>query len=98
MTPREEQEATEQAIFTDFAETVPLAFTSIESRRPPEPDLLCDLVGEGPVAFELGQVANEALERAASGDYEARQQFRAAYNALAPETRRRIEVCLGGVP
>lgn len=98
MTARDDQAEAERAIFTEFAETVPLAFNSIESRQPPEPDLLCDVVGEGPVAFELAQVVNEALERATSGDYEARRQFRAAYNALAPEARLRIEKCLGGVP
>jgi len=98
MTASEDQAEAERAIFIEFAATVPLAVNSIESRRPPEPDLLCDVEGEGPVAFEVSQVTNESLERAMRGDHKARQEFRAAYNALPSEARLRIVDCLGGVP
>jgi hypothetical protein len=62
MTASEDQAKAERSI-TEFAATVPLAVNSIESRHPPEPDLLGDVEGEGPVAFEERQVTNESLER-----------------------------------
>jgi hypothetical protein len=62
MTASEDQAKAERSI-TEFAATVPLAVNSIESRDPPEPNLLGDVEGEGPIAFEERQVTNESLER-----------------------------------
>jgi hypothetical protein len=95
-----EQEEGERAVFEAFAAVCPLAINvaSVKSRRPPEPDILCEVQGEGPVAFELGEVINEALERATSERVAARRHFRTVYAALPAEDRARIEARIGGVP
>jgi len=98
MTSRHDKQEAERAVFRDFAETAGLPVTSIGSRQPPEPDILCNIVGEGHVAFELGQVVGEELERAVSEQRAARRQFRSAYAALPRDDRERIESQLGGPP
>jgi hypothetical protein len=94
----DEQRESEKTIFRAFAEAASLSWTSIESRDPPEPDLLCEIVGVGLVAFELGIVASEALQRATSTQRMVRRQFQNAYAALPADDRLRIEERLGGVP
>jgi hypothetical protein len=98
MTTFNDQQEAEQAVFRDFAETAALPVTSIESRLPPEPDILCEINGDGQVAFELGEVVSAALERAVNEHHAVRKQFRSAYAALPPEDRERIETRLGGRP
>lgn len=55
--------ARERDIFMACAEAagLPVRKGSVESRPPPEPDILCDLEGEGPVAFELAELADAGL-------------------------------------
>lgn len=100
MTSAEDQAASERAIFAEFAQVAGLRIRpgSIESRAAPEPDLRCEVEGEGPRAFELGEVISEALETATSERVALRRRFRAAYSALPPDDRARIEACLGGLP
>ena len=62
MSAADEQEQGERAIFTLFADAARLNCSTIESRRPPKPDILCDIVGHGRVAFELGEVVNSDFE------------------------------------
>jgi hypothetical protein len=95
---RDEQEESERAVFADFAEVAGLRCTSIESRRPPEPDILCDIAGDGAIAFELGEVVSEARARATNEQRAVRRRFRTDYDALASAERQAIETCLGGVP
>ncbi len=48
-----------------FAKVAGLALVSgsVESRHPPEPDILCELAGAGRVAFELVNLVDEGLAR-----------------------------------
>lgn len=99
MTARDQEEG-ERAIFSAFAAVCPLPIdvASVRSRQPPEPDVLCDIDGQGPVAFELGEVVSEALEQATNEGTAVRRDFLAAYTALPAQDRERIEACLGGAP
>src|SRR5215831_3876327 len=58
--------AQEKATFLEFASVARLAVIadSVESRRPPEPDILCAIEERGPVAFELVDLIDESLARA----------------------------------
>ncbi len=51
----EDKEARERTIFAECAEIAGLRVRegSAVSRPPPEPDILCEISGEGLVAFEL---------------------------------------------
>ena len=53
----------ELRVFREFSRRSSLAIdpSSIVSRVPPEPDILCDVQGEGPVAFELKEICDEDL-------------------------------------
>jgi hypothetical protein len=95
---RHDQEEAERAVFDLFAEAAGLRCSWVESRRPPEPDILCELIDEGRVAFELGEVVNPLFERAINEQRRVRDLFRAAYEARPDEVRERIEACLGGPP
>ncbi len=68
MNQRSKKAARERAIFTEFVNVagLPVLSRSIESRPEPEPDILCELRGEGPVAFELGELIDQGLARAIS--------------------------------
>lgn len=95
-----DQAAGERAVFGEFASVAGfrVRIDTIESRPSPEPDIRCEVEGDGLVAFELGQVVNEALERMTSESSAARRQFRALYEALPAPERAAVEVCLGGPP
>jgi hypothetical protein len=97
---QQDQRVGERLIFAEFASAsgLPVVLDTIESRPPPEPDILCEVKGHGHVAFELGEVVDPAFEQATSERVRTRKAFRAAYGALPPDDRKRIEDCLGGVP
>ena len=59
----EEKAACELDVFLSFAKYAALRVRpgSAVSRRPPEPDVLCELEGEGHVAFELVEIIDSAL-------------------------------------
>jgi hypothetical protein len=62
----DEKAAHELAVFLEFAEYavregLRVRPGSAASRRPPEPDILCDVNGEGPVAFELVEIIDSTL-------------------------------------
>jgi hypothetical protein len=63
MTNAEAQAADERAVFADFVKAARLRVVpeSIQSRPPPEPDILCEIGGVGPVAFELVQLVDQDL-------------------------------------
>ena len=60
MNPSEDAKAAkERTIFEAFVQcegAPPVDASSIESRRPPEPDILCTVAGRGPTAFELVEI------------------------------------------
>jgi len=55
----------ERKIFREFAERSGLRIDpeSIESRKPDEPDILCSVIGEGCVAFELKSLTASEIMR-----------------------------------
>jgi hypothetical protein len=55
----------ERRAFSEFAAAAALDIIpgSLESRPPPEPDILCELAGRGRVAFELVNLVDEDLMR-----------------------------------
>jgi hypothetical protein len=90
----------EWAVFAEFTSTagLPIRVDSVESRSPREPDIRCEVIGEGPVAFELGMVVNPALEQATNESANVRRQFQRLYENLAVDHRAAIERCLGHPP
>src|SRR5215472_1886106 len=98
MASSDDRQAAEQAVFLDFAETAGLLVTRIDSREPPEPDILCEIDGEGMVAVELGEVVGAERARALNEQSAVRKQFRSAYAGLPQEDRERIESRVGGLP
>lgn len=57
------KEGKERSVFHHFvvSSQLPIEIDSIESRRPPEPDILCVHQNEGKIAFELAELCSEEL-------------------------------------
>ena len=55
----------ELEVFHEFAHRCGLSIVSgsIENREPPQPDIYCEIEGEGPMAFELAEFADEDLAK-----------------------------------
>jgi len=55
----------EIGVFRRFAKVsgLPIIPESIEQPPEPEPDILCEIIGEGRVAFELTRIDDEAFRR-----------------------------------
>ena len=60
MPDRNEKAQRERKVFEEFAERSDpsIVRNSIQSRDSPEPDILCEISGEGPVAFELKELCD----------------------------------------
>ena len=60
----------ELPIFRLFADAcgLPIDPESIEKRKPPEPDILCNVVGEGAVAFEMVELIDQKKIARPMGD------------------------------
>ena len=85
---REEKKAAdEKAAFLAFAKLIglPVVDGSVQSRRPPEPDILCSLQDGGLLAFELGRLDSEFL-REDLGKYAASSD---ALTRIVPSADRR---------
>jgi hypothetical protein len=65
MSSEAEKSEREIAVFRDFARVAGLGIdeSSVRKRVPPEPDLLCVVEGEGPVAFELVELCDPNLAK-----------------------------------
>lgn len=64
MTSEQDKGVVELAVFREFAKKAPLRIdhTSVEKRNgESEPDILCEIIGEGPVSFELVEICDSAL-------------------------------------
>src|SRR6266568_1280179 len=63
MTKEEAKARREREIFLRFVRVSHLPFdvTTLESRKPPEPDILCNHRSDGPVAFELVEICSPEL-------------------------------------
>jgi hypothetical protein len=77
----------ELKIFSTFAKAcgLPIQPNSIEKRQPPEPDILCMIEGEGPVAFEMVEIIDEDLARRTYGQIKFHGLFEQAYKDLQPD-------------
>ena len=55
----------ELEVFHEFAHRCGLSIVSgsIENREPPQPDIYCEIEGEGPMAFELAEFADERIAK-----------------------------------
>src|ERR1700691_6075469 len=65
MNAEEEKAARERLVFQAFikASGLPISPESVESRKPPEPDILCVHEGDGKLAFELVEICAEDIAR-----------------------------------
>ena len=63
-----EKQKKELRVIQEFIERSGLAIVSgsIESRNPPEPDMLCNVIGEDCIAFELKEVCDEVIAKETS--------------------------------
>ena len=78
-------------MFKEFAEICPykIDLGSIKKRPEPEPDILCELLEDGLVAFELAEIVDEHFARQVDGGAVLRQRFVEASQAL-PAFRRKF--------
>lgn len=67
----------EQEIFSLFAEASGFQIRpeSIQNRKPPEPDILCEIVGDGLVAFEMVSLTSSEALRLARGGHDLQRRF-----------------------
>ncbi|MGB7922010.1 MAG: hypothetical protein WCF57_02065 [Pyrinomonadaceae bacterium] len=75
----------EVPIFRIFAEVcgLPIEHASIEKREPPEPDILCNMVGESAVAFEMVELVDQKKIARPMGDQtDLMVYFRDSYENL----------------
>ena len=82
----------ERIIFQLFAEAaqLPVISGSIRSKPPPAPDILCEIQGRGPVAFELGEIVTRALAQEMANGQKLEKAFTAAcerYSEIAVKFR-----------
>jgi len=74
------QEEREQITFQLFMEAahLPVISGSIRSKRPPAPDILCEIQGRGPVAFELVEIVTPTLVQEMENGKKLEKAFKAA--------------------
>jgi hypothetical protein len=86
---RTEQDASELYTFSRFTQCCPFRIdaSTIQKRRPPEPDILCTVAHE-PVAFELVQIVDPDLARWVGEQIKGEHALRAA--AMAPTAEARL--------
>jgi hypothetical protein len=95
-----DRELAEQGIFAMFAKAanLPVLEGSIQSRKPPEPDILCEIAGAGSVSFELVEIAGEKFSQYTNTRPALRRRFAEAYAATPTDMRSHLEARLGGPP
>ncbi|MBX3424517.1 MAG: hypothetical protein KF688_02450 [Pirellulales bacterium] len=69
MNDRIRKEEVELNAFREFAAACPLNLKvdTAENRKPPEPDIRCDTIGDGTIAFELVEADDETDDKAKPG-------------------------------
>jgi hypothetical protein len=88
----------ELAVFSDFALASGLRVVegSVEKRPPPEPDVLCEIEAEGPVAFELLELVDqERVARPRGIQDEVEDGFGEGFSEMAEPERVRLKERLG---
>lgn len=81
------KEKREREVFDGFVRVCPLPIDSksIESRRPPEPDIRCALVDGAQIAFELTEVLDVTVARRRGGMDRAVEEFRGLIAEIPPD-------------
>lgn len=84
MTQDDPQSFKELIIFSHFSKVcgLPIRPASIEKRKPPEPDILCEIEGEGSVAFEMVELIDEDFARQTYSQIKIQQLLEKAYDSL----------------
>ena len=97
MTDRDRHGLRERKIFLRFAEVCGLAVQpdSIEKRKSPEPDILCTIEGEGPVAFEMVEVIDFGLAQRTYGQIKCQRLFEDTYQSLPVDQHTQLEKHFG---
>jgi len=69
MSAEAEKAARGRRVFQEFIDKsgLPISPQTVESRRPPEPDILCCHRDEGRIAFELAEICDSAIARGTRG-------------------------------
>lgn len=85
----QDQGEKEVEVFKAFAEVCPLPINlgTIEKRKVPEPDILCEITGTGKVAFELSEIISESYARRLSLRRDTQKALQEFYNELPPQKR-----------
>jgi len=83
------REERERGIFSEFAQSVglPVVAGSLQSRPPPEPDVLCEIQGRGPVAFELVELIDQDFQERTAVLGRFNRLLRAYPDELSPVDR-----------
>ncbi len=95
-----EQGENELTIFGEFASVCPLGIElqSTEKRKPPEPDILCNVAEHGQLAFEMVELVDQDRIARPMGDQsELMNSLRDARNNLPKETRSALATAWVGV-
>jgi hypothetical protein len=89
----------EMIIFSRFAAVsgLPIRPGSIEKCQPPEPDILCTIEDEGPVAFEMVEIIDENLAHRTYGQIKFQGLFEQAYEDLPPDNHASFRVAYGNL-
>lgn len=85
-------------VFSGFAAVCGLCIVpnSIEKREPPEPDVLCQIQDEGPIAFEMVELLDQVrIARPRGIQAEISDGFRDAYRSLSEGEQARLQERLG---
>jgi hypothetical protein len=98
MADAKERARRERIIFRFFAHAAGLPVRSIRSRPEPEPDIRCTVLGEGAVAFELGEIVYPKFAQTTFERQPLRQRFAEEYAKLPKRIRSQLEKGLGGTP
>jgi len=88
----------ELIIFRLFSDAAGLPVRSVRSRPTPEPDIRCTVRGDGPVAFELGEIIYPKFAQTTFERQPLRRRFTEDYAKMPAAIRARIELSLGGPP
>jgi len=86
--PGETKPERERRVFRFFAADAAIyaAFNilteTVSSREPPEPDILCEVIGEGPVAFELAEILDQASMKVMATMMSARHALHSSLSEL----------------
>lgn len=94
-----QQSQNELRVFKKFSEVCPypINFDSIEKREPPEPDILCKLLDEKVMAFEIVECIDSSLSRSIYNSCELGRAFHDEIEKLPDDKKHRVKSKFGDV-